>query len=337
MDFNGLVAELQTRSSLERNDILNLVDKKYAEMNNLITKEGAVYLIAKELDINLPENTENRMPIRSIVAGMRNVNVIGRIFRISRVHEFTKSNGVSGRVSNIFIGDNTGFIRVPLWDEQVKLLEENIISIGDIVQANNGLARENVFGDVEISLGRFGSINTIEGYSEIPSVEDLSKMFLNVSAERTSISNLVSGGNFEIKGTVVQLFRGNFLFDTCPMCGNKIDSNRCAEHGDVTPSHGLVLSFVLDDGTGDLRCVMFRNVAEKICEITSEELAKMESDERFEILNEKLVGRDFILNGRVKTNKLFDRVEMMVDDFKGINPLEESKKLVDEMELMVGA
>jgi len=337
MDFNSLVAELENKTNLKKDNILNLVDKKYLEMKDLITKEGAIYLVARELGVDLPENTRGRSPIKNITPGMRNVNVIGRIFRISRIKEFIKSNGIAGRVSNIFIGDNTGFIRIPLWDEQVKLLEENIISLDDIIQVNNGLARENTFGDVEISLGRFGSINPLEDYVELPSTEDLSKMVFNVSTERTDISSVISGGNFEIKGTVVQVFRGNFLFDVCPMCGNKIESSRCIEHGDITPSHALVLSFILDDGTGDLRCVLFREVAEKMCGITSEKLSGSNPEERYQLLSNKLLGREFILTGRVKKNKLYDRVEMMVNDFKAINPLEESKRLLDELELMVGA
>lgn len=337
MEFNSLVTELENKSNLKKDDILNLVDKKYLEMKNLITKEGAIYLVAREFGVYLPENATGRLPIKNITPGMRNVSAIGRIFRISKISEFIKSNGTAGRVSNIFIGDNTGFIRIPLWDEQVKLLEDNTISLGDIIQVNNGLARENTFGDVEISLGRFGSINHIEVYVELPSTEGLSKMFLNMFPERTDISSVISGGNFEIKGTVVQLFRGNFLFDVCPMCGGKAESSRCIEHGDVSPSHALVLSFILDDGTGDLRCVLFREVAEKMCGITSEELSEMDTENRYQLLSDKLLGKEFILSGRMKKNKLYDRLEMMVNNFKDINPLEESNKLLDELELMVGA
>ncbi len=337
MDFDILVAELENKTSLKKDDILNLVNKKYLEMKDLITKEGAVYLIAREFDVNLPENSSGRVPIRNIMPGMRNVNIIGRIFKISKINEFIKSNGIAGRVANIFVGDNTGFVRVPLWDEQVKLLEDSTISIGDAIRVSNGIARENAFGDVEIALGKFGAINAIEDYVELPSAEDLLKMSFNISPERALISNIVSGGNFEIKGAVVQIFKGNFIFSVCPMCDNKVEGNNCIEHGDVNPSHKLVLSFVLDDSTDDLRCVLFREIAERACNVTPEELTELNLEERYQLLCNKLLGRELILSGKVKKNKLYDRLEMMVGDFKSINPLEESKKLVDELELMVGA
>ncbi len=337
MDFDFLVSEFESKSGVKKDDILNLVDKKHSEMGSLITKEGAIYLVAKELGVNLTENSIIRMPIRNISPGMRSVNVIGRIFKISKINEFTKSNGSSGRVANVFIGDNTGFLRIPLWDDQVKLLEETTVSIGDIVQVNNGFARENTFGEVEISLGKFGAIGPLEDYVELPPVDNLIKMSLNLTIERASISDITSGGDFEISGTVVQIFKGNFLFDVCPMCGSKVENSRCVEHGDVVPNHALVLSFVLDDGTGDLRCVLFRDTAEKIVGIKSNELYELNYDERFKLINKKVLGRDLILTGKVKKNKLFDRLELVVNDFKPINPLEESKRLAVDIESMVGA
>ncbi|MEM5797289.1 MAG: OB-fold nucleic acid binding domain-containing protein [Candidatus Aenigmatarchaeota archaeon] len=333
MDFDLLLAELQNRSGLKKDDILYLVDKRYSEMNNLITKEGAIYLVAKELGIDLPENTIEKTPIKNITPGMRNVNIIGRVFKISKTNEFIKLDGTVGRVVNIYIGDNTGFVRVPLWDEQIKLLEESI-SLGDIVQISHGVARENIFGDIEISLGRFGRIIPVE-YTNLPSLEELSKMFLNVFPERSDIVNIVSGGNFEIKGTIVQLFKGNFLFDICPLCDGRLDNSKCFEHGEVTPNQALVLSFIIDDGTGDLRCVLFREIAEKICGIKSRELSSIEPGERYQMLADRLLGKEFILSGKVRKNKLFDRLEMVVNDFKDINPLEESKRLVNELESVV--
>lgn len=335
MDFDNLLNELQNKSTLKKDEVQSLVDDKYSQMKDFITREGAIYLVAKEIGIDLPERPTGIVPIKGIVSGMRNVNVIGRVFKISKVTEFTKSNGSKGRVANLFVGDRTGFIRIPLWDDQVKSLEDGTISIGDILQISNGFSRENNFGSVELSIGKFGAIGHLNDY-DLPSVGDLEKMSLSISIERTNISDAVPGGNFEIKGTIVQVFRGNFLFNVCPMCGNKIDENRCIEHGDVTPSPALVISFVADDGTGDLRCVMFREFAEKMCDTSSEKLSKMDIEERYQFVSNKILGKELVFSGRVRQNKMFDRVEMTVNDFKPINPLEESNKLVDELESMVG-
>ncbi|MBI2547537.1 MAG: hypothetical protein HYW23_03770 [Candidatus Aenigmarchaeota archaeon] len=336
MEFDFLVSEVVSKSNVKKDDILSLVDKKYTEMENLITKEGALYLVAKEMNIELPENKTPGTPIRNIVPGMRNVNFIGRVFKISKTTEFKKANGNAGRVANIFIGDGTGVTRVPLWDDQVKMLEENMISIGDTVQLSNGLSRENSFVGVEVTLGKFGTLTPLEDYADLPSAESLLKGSFSFSVEKTNISDVVAGGNFEIKGVVSQLFRGNFLFTVCPMCGSKLENTKCTEHGEVAPSYAMVISFIADDGTGDLRCVLFRNTAEKLCNMSAEELSKMDPDKRYSILSDSILGKEFIFAGKVKKNDMYDRMEMMVNDFKDINPLEESKKLVNEIELMVG-
>ncbi|MBI2542853.1 MAG: hypothetical protein HYW24_01585 [Candidatus Aenigmarchaeota archaeon] len=334
--FENLVKEMGSKSNLKEDEILKLVNEKYGEMQNLITKEGALYLVAKEFGVNISENYGNGMTIKNIVSGMKNISFVGRIFKISKINEFKKSNGQTGKVANVFLGDESSHIRLPLWDEQVKLLEEGVISMGDIVRINNAMVRENVFGDVEISLGKFGAIANVEDFVELPPVEELSRRFMTNMPEKTSISDVATGGIFEIKGTIVSIFKGNYLFDVCPMCGTKTENKQCIEHGDVAPSPAFVFSFLIDDGTGDLRCVLFRETAEKFCGVTSGELHELEPDRRYELLNSRMLGNDAMMTGKIKKNMLFNRLEMMVNDFKTINPLEESKRLVDELELMVG-
>lgn len=334
--FENLISQLATKSNMSNKDILNAVNKKHSEMNGLITKEGAVYLIAKDMDIQLPETHRSDIQIRNVTIGMKNINVIGRIFRISKITEFKKSNGNPGRVTNIFIGDVTGYVRIPFWDEQVKLIEDHILNLGDVVQITNAFAKENNFGEIELSLGKFGGVNAIEDFVELPSADELSKMFLKIFPEKTTISNIVSGGNFEIKGTIANIFEGNFLFQVCSLCNGKLTNGLCSQHGDAMPSNEMILSFILDDGTGDLRCVSFREVAEKICDIKAKELSGIEPDMKYNLIKGKLLGKEVILMGRVRKNTMYDRLEMTVNDIKAINPLEEIKRLVEDIELMTG-
>lgn len=334
--FEILLNELSTKSKLKNEDILNLVDKKYSEMKGLVTKEGAIYLVAKELNVDLAEVPKGRIQIKNIVHGMRNLNIVGRIFRISKVNEFKKSNGGMGKVANIFIGDGTGYIRIPLWDDQVNLLGEHTLNLGDIIQVNNAISRENTYGETEISLGRFGAINHVENFMELPSVEELSKMHFNLLPERSNISNIAIGGNFEIKGTIVYLFKGNFLFGVCSVCNGRLKDNSCTQHGETSPNNELVVSFILDDSTADLRCVVFRELAEKLCDVSSEELSEIDSEQRYNIIKDKVLGKEVILIGRPRKNRMFNRTEMIIDSFKRTNPIEESKRLIDDIRLAIG-
>jgi replication factor A1 len=332
--LDEVVEKIEKQTNLPRTEIMENVNRKYQELGGLITKEGAAYLVARDLGIELPTSFR-RLQMKDIAPGMKNINVCGRIFRISQINEFERSDGSKGKVVNMFVSDGTSYVRLPLWNEQADLVESESVKLGDTIQIMNGLAKENVFGDIEIALGRFGGVKQIEDTTEFSSVEELSKRFLSMSMERVLIKDIVPG-NFEIKGTMVYAFKGKFLFSTCPICSSSLDGDKCQEHGTVEPNYALVVSCVADDGTGDLRTVFFRDLAEKVCGVSSNELAAMDVEERHKIIKNNLLGRELIISGRVRKNKISDRLEMMANDFKDINVSEESKRLAEQIELKVG-
>jgi ssDNA-binding replication factor A large subunit len=332
--IDEILEKIEKKANLPKAEILEKIDQKYVELDGLITREGAAYLVARDFGINLPTAVK-RLQMKNVIPGMKNINVSGRIFRISSVNDFVKMDGTKGKVVNLFLSDGTGFLRIPLWNEQVDMITNETVKLGDTVQITNGMSRENIFGDVEISLGKFGGIRQIEDTFEFPSENDLSKRFLSISSERVLLKDIIPG-NFEIKGTIANVFKGNFLFNTCPICSSSLEGNKCSEHGIVDPNHALVLSCIADDDTGDIRTVFFRDLAEKLSNMSSQELSLLEPEERYEKISGNLLGRELVISGKVRKNKMFDRLEMMANDFKDINVLEESNKLADEIELRAG-
>lgn len=331
--FEEILTKLEKGTNVSRKGLMTRIAKKQQELSGLVSKEGAAHLVAKDLGLDLLGETRRRLEIKNIVSGMRNVNVVGRVFKISNVVEFKRQDGSAGRVVNIFLADNTGCIRLPLWDTQVKIVEDETVKVGDVIQVMSAFARENVFGDVEMNLGKYSSIQAVE--EDMPSAEELNKKFMTNGIERTDIKNAMPGVS-EMKATIVHVFKGNFLFDTCSICGSTLKSGECQEHGKVDAIPALVISCVADDGTGDLRAVLFRELAERVVKTSAEELKKLSPDERFGLIEKNLVGKDFVLTGRIKKDKVFDRIEMVVNDYKDLNVLNESKKLIEEIELRVG-
>ena len=330
MILEEILNQLEKQSSTPRKDLMEMVNRKQRSLSGLVSAEGAAYLVARELGIMLSDSAR-RIDIKSIISGMKKVNFIGRIFKISSLVDFKKQDGSSGKVVNLFIGDKTGYVRMPLWNEQTKLVEDELIKLGDVIQIFNGMARENTFGDIEISIGKYGNIRQAEEGFDLPSVEQMAKKYFSFAPERAFIKDLVPG-SFEIRGNVIDVFKSNFIFNTCSICGVKTEGERCLEHGEVETNPELVVSYLVDDGTGDLRVVLFRDLASKVLEVTAGEIKKMEPEERYKIIREKLLGREFVLTGRVKKNKMFERIEMRASDCKDLNVLEESKKLAEEIE-----
>jgi len=308
MGVEELLQELEKKSGLSREELMKRIDKKIIELDNLITVEGAIYLVARELGIELP-SPRRRVTISSILPGMRKVSFMGRVFKISRIVEFGVGN--KGKVVNLFVGDATGYVKIPLWNEQVSFVDQKKVTVGSLIQVINGFAREGIYGEVEVSLGRFGLLKVLDTeIPEIPSAEELVQKFS--SFERVKIRD-IRPGNFEITGFIVKIFKANYVYNSN---GEKI----------------MIIPTLIDDGTGDIRVSFFRELAETLAGISVDELEKIEEDKRKSFLEERLLGKEIIVEGRVKKNDMYDRLEMIATNIKPFNPTEESYKLVEELE-----
>jgi replication factor A1 len=333
MGLEEVLSELEKHTGSSREELMKKIEEKKKEFSDLVSLEGAAYLIANELGLDLLEKKRRKLEIKNVVSGMRNVNLIGRIFNTTPFVEFERQNGSRGRVVNIFVGDDTGFVRIPLWNDQAKLMENGDLKLGDSIQITNGMAREGIYGGMEVVIGKYGTVNKIE-LEDLPSLDYLREKYLGAGSEKKAIKDLVPG-RAEICGTIVHVFKGKIFFEICPICSNtlvkKDEKPVCSQHGEIEPSQALLLTAIVDDGTANIRVVFFRGQAEKALQLKTKDLEQMDEEGRYNLIKERLLGRELQLTGRVKKNKIFDRIEFIVSDVKDLNVLEESKKLVKEL------
>ena len=339
--LEDLLGKIENQTNMERDDIKNRIEAKKKELLDMVSEEGAAHLVAKELGVNLMNNERRKLDLVNILSGMRNVTAAGRVFKISNIVNFKKNTGAEGRVVNLFVGDNTGFVRVVLWNDQVNMVEDELIKVEDLVQISGAFARENIYGDVELSIGKFGRIFDIseeasaEGI-DFPSATDLNRVFSSPRKSRIPIKN-ISPGQFEIRCVIVDVIRGNFIFNTCPECGGKVNESdgkyTCEQHGDVEPKPEMVVSFIADDGTGALRVVAFRDLAERLTTTTASKLRTLGVDERYTTVSGSILGKEYIIHGNVKKNRRFDRLEMVADNLQNLNISEERERLAELLKM----
>jgi len=99
------------------------------------------------------------MQIKNIDAGVKWVNLKARVVEKSIPRNVFTSYGDRIAVSTATISDNTGSIRLPLWNAQI-----DMVSIGDTVQIENG--RVKTFrGELQVSVGRNSKLQVIENQS----------------------------------------------------------------------------------------------------------------------------------------------------------------------------
>jgi replication factor A1 len=320
-----IIAKIKEKTDLSDADINAKIDDKLKQLSGLISKEGAAHIIANELGVKIFEQVSGKLQIKNILAGMRSVETVGKVTRVFELREF-KTENREGQVSSMFIGDETGTIRITMWGDQAGNIRR--IKEGDIVKIVGGYVRENQ-GRKEVHLNdRSKLIINPEG-EKIDKVAEFSQP----AATRKTINELApEDQNVEILGTIVQAFEPKF-FEVCPECGKRAkpegENFICPEHSAVTPDYSYVMNVVLDDGTETVRCAFFRNQTERLISKTKDELMKYkEAPEDFEQVKTDLLGNQVKLVGRVNKNEMFDRLEFVAQlVFTNPNPEEEIKRL----------
>ena len=102
------------------------------------------------------------LPIGDLRTGMSHVNLKARVLEIPRPKLVVTRFGNYASVANALIADETGTIKLCLWNEQI-----NSISIGDTIQIEN--ARTSTFrGERQVRIGKKGTLSNIEDLGSQP-------------------------------------------------------------------------------------------------------------------------------------------------------------------------
>lgn len=322
MEYDLIVGKIIEETKQTSEQVEALILEKQQELSNLVSKEGAAYIIARELGINLFEKKNTNLQIKNIIPGIKSLNFNARIVSIYPVKEF-EWKGKKSKVANITLGDQTGIVRMSLWDDQTNIIES--VQKGIAVQVFGAYSKEDNKGMVEIRLSRVGGLKLLES-SDIPEIK--APILKN---NRVTITGLEEGTYSEVRAAIVQVFDTNNFYEICPTCGKKIKKEKmkfvCLEHGEVQPNYSMVFSGVIDDGYGNMRAVFFRNAALEAVGLTIGQAL-----ENKDTMFDKVLGKEFIFTGTVRNNKMFNRLEFVVSKVENIDPKKETENLITTME-----
>jgi ssDNA-binding replication factor A large subunit len=328
--LQDIIDKIVQHANVSEGDVNAMIKSKLDKLSGLISREGAAHIIANELGVKLFESVEGKLQIKNILTGMRSVETIGKVQQFFDIHEFETKNGRKGKVSSVIIADETGSIRIVLWGELAEYIKK--IKEGDIIKIENGYVRENQ-GRKEVHMNDRGNFFINPEGVEVGDV----KMTV-VSNTRKKLSELQGGeANIEILGTIVQAFEPRF-FEVCPECGKrarlKDDAFFCEVHDKVVPAYSYVMNVFLDDGTDNIRCVFFRDLADALIQKEKGFLLKFrENPAEFEAVKNELLGNIVKLVGRVNKNEMFDRLEFMTNSLDANpDPEKEIKKAEEKIE-----
>lgn len=329
MTFEDICAKIKEAKGLPDIEIQQRVKEKIDKLSGLISKEGAVHIIANELGINLAEELRRRgVKINRVMAGMRDISLLGKVLRVYDVRTFSKQ-GREGKVGSFLIGDETGMIRVVLWDvEHLQYLEQGQLQEGTVVRIKDAMARQNQ-QFFELHLGTRSQL-ILNPPGETVTVLDHPSP-TGPSLQKKKIHMLQEGDNHvQLFGTVVQVFEPKF-YDACPECYKKVLQGQCQEHGTVVSKPVPLLNFYFDDGTSNIRAVAFRDQALQLAGVDEHTLLPVrENPALFEPYKQQILGKQLFLTGRVTKNELFQRIEFSVQHLAEPNPEQLAADLVKE-------
>jgi replication factor A1 len=202
----------------------------------------------------------------------RNIRIIGRVVALYDPNEFTRSDGTAGVVRSAELGDETGVVRVSLWDEKATMP----LNIGDTVKVEN--SRVNYRNNkIEISAGRNTSITKVgeEEAGKIPSVDEIQeKRYPSKNIDEIEEND----SNIKVKGQIIEAYGNKILYEMCPKCNKRVGMSEngyicdiCGEEIEK-PNHLMIIPIVIEDKTGTMRVTFFRNAAEELVGMTTSQL-----------------------------------------------------------------
>lgn len=224
-DLDADVSEAEFREAVE---------SKVEQMGGLADEETAAMLIAHELDDGEVEG------VADIEPGMEEVKFLGKVVRIGELRTFERDDEDSeGRVLNVEVADETGSVRIALWDEQAAGAAEDLAE-GQVLRIK-GRPKEGYNG-LEVSVSQVEVDDGVE---------------IDVLDADESISGLALG-------------RSDVTVD-----GVVLDTGTVRTFDRDDGSEGRVANFTLGDETGRIRVTLWGEQADRVEELASGETVEV--------------------------------------------------------------
>lgn len=307
-DANTLITQLVEKSGVNEEDIRTRMKEKIDKFSGLLTEQGALVLLSRELNVRLPvfEKANEKLTLNQLKMGMNNVDVVAQVKYADRVKTYAK-NGKEGKYLAVRLSDETGEALFTFWNEQADDAAQKNIRVGSTVTLSN--ARVGVFNQMtQLSLG-YNGIYTIENEAGMNSSTEMNlpaataNTTTNTNQQPTGkFSELNEGTWIETNAHVLDVLPGKGYYVRCLACNGKLQKREntcpiCMTEGKIDAR--LLVSLLLDDGSKPLRGVAFENEVVALYEKTKEELLNMFETDK-ETIDQTLRGAYVRIHGKAK-------------------------------------
>ena len=239
--------------------------------------------------------------------------IIGRIIELNDVREFDRDNGDVGHVRNIEIADDTGSIKVVLWNDDAKKEYE----MGQALKIQNPRLSLDMDNRIEANVS---SVTTLLNPSEselekLPSQEELMEMvFVSKSIE----SLLEDDTNVHITAAIKEVTTDRNMLIKCPNCRASVEESDdeyiCDNCGHIfdEPKYTLMIPTRIEDETGEIQATFFDKLAEELVGMKTEEVvADIAEGYGLEGKLEDLVGQTIEIIANVSFDEYYETTRLI--------------------------
>jgi ssDNA-binding replication factor A large subunit len=209
---------------LEVGDVLRIKGRPKEGYNGI---EVSVDQVEVDEDEEVDVQVQDEYRVDDLSLGISDVNLVGEVLSTEDVRTFDRDDGSEGKVSNLVLGDETGRVRVTLWDEQADRAPD--IDPGTVVEVVDGYVRERD-GSLELHVGDRGEVAEVD--------DDVA-----FEPDNTPIEDLELDDRADVAGVI-----------------RSADPKRTFDRDDG--SEGQVRNVRVQDGSGDIRVALWGDKAD---------------------------------------------------------------------------
>ena len=205
--------------------------------------------------------------------------IIGRVIELNDIRNFDRDNGDTGSVRNIEIADDTGSIRVVLWDNDAK----RDLEMGQPLKLQN--PRLSLDMDNRLQATVSGGTTILDpSEKELEALPSQDELMESIFVAKPIESLLEDDTNVHITARIKEVFTDRILLKKCPNCRENVEEfedeyicDNCGHTFDE-PLYTLMIPTRVEDDTGEIPVTFFGRLAEELIEKDIDEIISLIDD-----------------------------------------------------------
>lgn len=194
---------LAQHAELSKEEIIEKLNQEKNRTGGLISDETLLRVIAAQEGVSVPGTDligVEMLSSKDLIPGLNNITVEGRVIGVFPAKSF--NNRKSGKVASFLVCDDTGILRIVLWNDKTDLIEAAEIKPGQIVRISHGYTKEGRSSDVELHVSKRSEVETNPKNTCNRQYPDAKKHLVRIS----EAASLNGKATINVAGTVSQVF-----------------------------------------------------------------------------------------------------------------------------------